>query len=78
MLEATPGCLSGLKWEAYGADNYLSDLYHDGLSIAEFHRRVEASTDQEICLSIQLLADAKPENVVCCLLDTLRNSGFSL
>lgn len=41
------------KFEAYGVDDYLSDFYHPGMTIAELKENVRNSDEKEIGFSFQ-------------------------
>lgn len=50
--------LKGYEFEIYGIENYLVDLYFDGMSDEELHESIRESGDAEVGLSI--LLDGEP------------------
>ena len=47
--------------EVYGAEDYLTDFYHEGMDIAGLHERLFKSAEREVCLSLKFSCDTKPE-----------------
>ena len=63
------------KFEAYGANDYLTNLCNDGQSLRTLKENIENCEEDEICFSF-----AFPFNVssstICELVDLLRNENF--
>lgn len=66
---------STYKFEAYGVDDYLSDFYHDGLTIQELKANIQSSAENEIGFQFFLPFDIE-EGELIKLLKLFQQEGF--
>ena len=67
--------LSGYEFEAYGVQNYLSDFYHDGLTLAQVRENIRSSKETEIGFSFVVDCAHDSEQLLK-LVVLLKNAGF--
>lgn len=63
------------EFEAYGVDDYLTDYYHPGQTIADMKAAIEKSNENEICFSFMLDWETNQEQIYE-IVKLLRREGF--
>lgn len=74
-LSCTFEMLAPYDFEAYGAEDFLADCYHKGMSIAQMKQLIGQSTETEIEFSFSFAFDAETEQL-CQLVQLLVREGF--
>lgn len=67
--------LGGYDFEAYGVEDYLSDYYHPGQTIADMKAAIAESNEREIAFSFTLPWETTQEQI-CDFVKLLRREGF--
>lgn len=67
--------LRAYHFEVYGVEDYLSDFYHEGMTIQELLDKLQASHEQEIAFSFRFSYDTSGDAIFA-FAKQLRREGF--
>ena len=67
--------IASIPFETYGVEDYLSDLYHSGMSLSDLRRNISDAKEQEIGFSFRFVAEVKVKDILSFVL-WLKEVGF--
>lgn len=64
-----------IPFEAYGVNDFQSDLYHKGMSLEALRENIEKSKENQIFMTFFHDKETKPETIIATI-KTLKSSGY--